>query len=485
MKRPLSCLIRLRATALALPVVAGLGAAPLRAQEQGDKSQAYPQHQVVGVDLLQVPDAPAGTPNPPDIHLYGGKILSSYRPVDLPGTFQEREKAWSAQRPAVDAAQRRLLEQRYDFTGKVSADTRMSGGKPIPVGPVARLPKGIASWEALDALSADEIRRRDLFPYKPLPHPLTSTGGPVFPADKASYKRFDVDFDLPEAYLPEYPPPLFLTTRPDLGDVSKGQIVSEGNYFRMFNGILNPEQLEGARLATMPFLMEWFNSTDHRVVKEGGEISCFDCHVNGHTRRAAELDGTTFPQLLRARLDVPSLRGIQSQRLLGLRRGLRTVADHAQVEQYFGGDTGLKAALVSDARDRTTANRIESFISIIGFPPAPKLDSFERLDHKKATAAEARGEALFYGKARCSECHAPPAYSDNQMHDLQVERFYKGRAEGWAKTYPLRGIKESPPYFHDGRLPTLEDTVEFFNLILETHLSGQEKKDLVAFLRVL
>jgi len=78
-----------------------------------------------------------------------------------------------------------------------------------------------------------------------------------------------------------------------------------------------------------------------------------------------------------------------------------------------------------------------------------------------------------------------PFYLDDRMHDLKLEEFYRGRAEGWAKTYSLRGIKDSPPYFHDGRLPTLEDTVEFFNLVLQLKLARDEKKDLVAFLRTL
>lgn len=68
------------------------------------------------------------------------------------------------------------------------------------------------------------------------------------------------------------------------------------------------------------------------------------------------------------------------------------------------------------------------------------------------------------------------------MHDLQVERFYLGRPEGPIKTFPLRGIKDSPPYLHDGRCPTLEDTVEFFNLVLQLKLNRQEKEDLVAYL---
>jgi cytochrome c peroxidase len=71
------------------------------------------------------------------------------------------------------------------------------------------------------------------------------------------------------------------------------------------------------------------------------------------------------------------------------------------------------------------------------------------------------------------------------MHDLKVERFYDGRPEGPIKTFSLRGIKDSPPYLHDGRLLTLEDSVEFFNMILGTQLTAQEKKDLVQYLRAL
>jgi len=57
--------------------------------------------------------------------------------------------------------------------------------------------------------------------------------------------------------------------------------------------------------------------------------------------------------------------------------------------------------------------------------------------------------------------------------------------DGPIKTFPLRGINDSPPYMHDGRMLTLEDSVEFFNLILGTRLAPQEKQDLVAFLRTL
>ncbi len=90
-------------------------------------------------------------------------------------------------------------------------------------------------------------------------------------------------------------------------------------------------------------------------------------------------------------------------------------------------------------------------------------------------------------------CHAAPFYTDNLMHDLRTERFYaattingmRAVGDGPIKTPVLRGMKDSPPYLHDGRLMTIDDTVEFFNLILGTQLTAGEKRDLVAFLLVL
>ena len=127
------------------------------------------------------------------------------------------------------------------------------------------------------------------------------------------------------------------------------------------------------------------------------------------------------------------------------------------------------------------------------FPPAPKLDVFGKLDPSKATEQELRGQELFFGKAQCATCHPAPYYTDLSMHNLQVERFFEpqmvnGRmasADGPIKTFPLRGIKDSPPYLHDDRLLTLDDTVEFFNLVLGTKLSAQEKADIVAFMKCL
>ena len=99
-------------------------------------------------------------------------------------------------------------------------------------------------------------------------------------------ERFDIDFDLPEHFLPEFPPAIYLTTRPDLGDVSQGKVVTEENFQELFQGILNSKDLEGLRLLVTQFPQQQFNATaDRKTEKADGMrgVACFDCHVNGHT----------------------------------------------------------------------------------------------------------------------------------------------------------------------------------------------------------
>jgi len=63
--------------------------------------------------------------------------------------------------------------------------------------------------------------------------------------------------------------------------------------------------------------------------------------------------------------------------------------------------------------------------ALFDFPPAPKLDVFGKLDLAKASAAELRGQAVFFGKRKCSTCHTRPYYTDGLMHNLRVERFFE------------------------------------------------------------
>ncbi len=436
------------------------------------------------------------------------EVVSSYAPVVIKEPFAALMTRMKAEKPKVMARQMELLNKRYDLSDRPAKGVTMTRGKPVQEGVRVKLPAGM-TWEKLAAMSPEEIKEKGLWPagFLPLPHPNHKEGGMVFPKfqieeikkqEGRDLTRFDLDFDLPDHFLPEFPPPIFLTTRPDLGDVSQGKLVTIMNYYELFNGILNPKQLEGLRLLLTPFPQQQFNQTeDRRSELPSRGVACFDCHVNGHTNAATHLVGDIRPQEFRHRIDTPTLRGVNIQRLFGSQRALKSVEDFTEFEQraaYFDGDPVIATKKGVNILERgSQVHFMAEMQELFDFPPAPKLNIYGKLDPKKATEAEMRGQELFFGKAECSHCHVPPYYTDNLMHNLKTERFFKpqmvnGRmaaADGPIKTFPLRGIKDSPPYLHDGRLLTLEDTVEFFNLVQGLNLSEQEKKDLVAFLRAL
>ena len=326
----------------------------------------------------------------------------------------------------------KLLNSRYDLAKKTDPETVMSGGKPSTRGADRETER--TSWDQLDKLTPDQIKEQGLFPYKPLPFADHAEGGMLFPEMITKVLprlvRFDLDFDLPEHILPDPVPAIFLTTRPDLGDVAKGRLITIDNYYEIFNGILNPKQFEGLRLLVTQFPQQQFNATeDRRTDRPSLGVTCFDCHANGHGNGANHLVGDIRPQEFRHRIETPTLRGVNIQRLFGSQRALKTVEDFTEFEQraaYFDGDLCMAAKKGVNVLERgSQVHFMAEFLALLDFPPAPKLDIYGELDVPRRSASELRGEAIFNGKARCAFCHPAPYYTDNSMHNLKAERFYK------------------------------------------------------------
>jgi cytochrome c peroxidase len=252
--------------------------------------------------------------------------------------FNKLVKRLQDEKPEFAVRQQKLLANRYDLADRPAKGVKMSAGKPVQEGVRVRLPEG-TTWEKLAGLTPDEIKRQKLWPagFYPLPHPHHEAGGMVFPkpqideVKKQSARdltRFDLDFDLPQHLLPEFPAPIYLTTRPDLGDVSKGQLVTLANFYDLFKESLNPKQLEGLRLLLTPFPQQQFNVTDdRRSLHPHSGVACFDCHANGHTNAATHTVGDIRPNEHRHRIDTPTLRGVNVQRLFGSQRALKTIED--------------------------------------------------------------------------------------------------------------------------------------------------------------
>jgi len=423
-------------------------------------------------------------------------------------TVKANDEAMKSQ---VMQRQRDLLNERYDLADRPIPGVMMSGGrKPVQAGVRVRLGNGL-TWQSLAAMSPEQIRGQGALPqgFLPVPHVKQATGGQVFPEneikkiafqEQRDLRRFDVEFDLPDHLTPEFPPPIFLTTHPELGDVSKGQLLTIRNYYSLMVGVITPVQMEGLRMLLTPFPQEEFNQTeDRKVAEQSRGVACLDCHANFHTNAAFHQTPDVRPQAARFRLDTTSLRGMFNQQIHGSKRSLRSVEDFSEFEQrtaYFNGDqvSAQRKGVNLPNRDDQVA-MMAQMQNIIDFPPAPKLDPTGHLDPTKASPAELAGEQIFMGKGKCAQCHIPQtAFMDMQMHDLKLERFYEpGRTvnglvmlpDGPIKTFTLRGIKDSPPYMHDGRLPTLADTVEFFNLVLGLKLTEEEKSSLVTYMLAL
>ena len=389
---------------------------------------------------------------------------TSYTKLDITEPFTSIMARMKAAKPAIEKRQANLLSERYDLSDRAAAGVTMERGKALQEGTRVKLSEAM-TWEKLASMSPAEIREKNLFPkgFYPLPHPNHPEGGMLFPhfeideikkQDGRDLTRFDLDFDLPDHFLPAFPPSMYLTTRPDLGDVSKGKLVTLNNYYELFNGVLNPKQLEGLRLLVTPFPQQQFNATeDRRSEKVSMGVACFDCHANGATNGANHLVGDIRPQEFRHRIETPVLRGVNIQRLFGSQRALKTVEDFTEFEQraaYFDGDPTTATKKGVNILERgSQVHDMAELEELLDFPPAPKLGIDGKLEPTKATPAELRGQAVFFGKGQCSTCHTAPYYTDNLMHNLHAERFYKpvmingmmAGADGPIKTFPLRGTR--------------------------------------------
>ncbi|NND78239.1 MAG: hypothetical protein HKN39_08660, partial [Flavobacteriales bacterium] len=241
--------------------------------------------------LKDYPKAGKGDRTPFDIWKYAGKNGSTFGAPFLPGTWEEWKSMNMDRKDGFMREVDEYMASRFDFNGEEIEGVLMSGlRKPVMKGPIARLPENI-SYSDLSNMTPKEIKEADIFPYKPLAHPIHTTAHMVFPDSwnvaHPEHIRMDMDHDFPDEYLPEFPPAMFLTTHKELGDVSQGKEITFENYYPIFDGLITPEQMEGLKELLRPTPTTWFNQTTHRITEEPmNGVACFSCHVNGHTNGA-------------------------------------------------------------------------------------------------------------------------------------------------------------------------------------------------------
>lgn len=159
-------------------------------------------------------------------------------------------------------------------------------------------------------------------------------------------------------------------------------------------------------------------------------------------------------------------------------------------------------------KETTLAKAIATFERTVISKNAP-YDKYFAGDKSAMSSSARNGMKLFFGKAKCSICHNGPTFTDSGFHNIggkqhgplkeDLGRYNVTKADfdkGAFKTPGLRHITRSGPYMHDGSEATLEEVVEFYNrggdvaenrspFITPLELTGQEKKDLVEFMKAL
>ena len=187
----------------------------------------------------------------------------------------------------------------------------------------------------------------------------------------------------------------------------------------------------GCACCVTPFPQEEFNPTDDRKTAQPSlGVTCFDCHVNGHTTGQFHLTPDVRPQQRRFRLDTTSLRGVFHQQIHGSKRSLRSVEDFTEFEQrtaYFNGDPIRATKKGMNILDRIPVSHMAQFQNMLDFPPAPKLDTEGRLIAAAATESERRGRGrlLRQGAVR----RVPPGAALPRPADARsARRAVRGRA---------------------------------------------------------
>lgn len=170
-------------------------------------------------------------------------------------------------------------------------------------------------------------------------------------------------------------------------------------------------------------------------------------------------------------------------------RGIPTIRNVRRTGPFTA--DGRAATLREQALEAATLHLLDGAADRPGerLPTAQELDAIVAFEEDmrepesgglglKLSAEAREGRKLFFGAARCTTCHVPPMFTDNQFHNIVAVsggpipdpgrcRIEPGSLDCWSgsafNTPQLRGIRGTAPFFHDNTMPTLRAVVEFYN----------------------
>ncbi len=261
------------------------------------------------------------------------------------------------------------------------------------------------------------------------------------------------------------------------------------------------------------------------ILSGDSTISCASCHQPGHGFAGAQRFGAGIGGRRTTR-NVPSLlnrvygksffwdgreASLEAQALRPIERSSEMGGTVARVVKRLQADKDYAARFQAAFADGVTAENLAkalaSFERVLLLGNS-RVDRFRAGEVQALTESERHGLWLYESRGRCWRCHSGPNFTDEEFHNtgvgwgkepVDLGRYAWTKKEndrGRFKTPTLRGLPATAPYMHDGSLKTLQEVVEFYNqggnknpnidpVLAPLHLSKDDVKDLVAFLKAL
>jgi DNA-binding beta-propeller fold protein YncE len=235
-----------------------------------------------------------------------------------------------------------------------------------------------------------------------------------------------------------------------------------------------------------------------------GGLGCAGCHPEGrddgftwHEATFDTADGGTKANFVGSYEQVPDIaktKGVPRQTpMLAARVSANGpygwLAESKTLPDRIGASFGLHrwGGLPKHAQENVNARagHLVTFLRRGLVPPA--------LEARDLTEAEKRGKEIFESReAGCAGCHrAQTDFTDRTAYPLrklpQRPGYDEDPKDAEFKTPSLRFVGGSEPYYHDGSAPTLELLIEQNGdrMGKTSHLSAEQRADLIAYLRTL
>lgn len=256
-----------------------------------------------------------------------------------------------------------------------------------------------------------------------------------------------------------------------------------------------------------------------------GTMSCATCHV----QKRGFTDGNTMhPGVLgdSAKRNVPGLANIGSfKNLTWAHNNLSGLAEQSLIP--IKGTDPIEMGMngyENEIAKRLSQNECYQKLFLIAFSKEKDsinlnnvtlaLESFQKTlisdnsvydqkikNQKQLPTKEAQdGEKLFFGIAKCSTCHNAPLFSDDNFHQIQLQKPHSnnkikdyglfditGKVENknFFRTPSLRNASLTAPYWHDGSAKTFVEAIQKHNLKINQILSIEDINKLIAFIETL